>query len=125
MWFTRSDSLFATAAGLVVRRYLCPSVAEMGFYTEQRKQASLGHCQLYSCYPHVCGKKIQGPTLAYLRGRRLGAKCIFCCGPVAGESVQLARCAVVPMMAIVPPQWLPVLYSGYQPRGLEVCCSWY
>ena len=28
----------------------------------------------------VCGKKIQGPTLAYLRGRRLGAQCIFCCG---------------------------------------------
>ena len=54
--------------------------AEMGFYTEQRIQASLGHCQLYSCYPHVCGKKIQGPTLAYLRGRRLGAQCIFCCG---------------------------------------------
>ena len=36
----------------------------------------------YNCtrYPHVCGKKLQGPTLAYLRGRRLGAQCIFCCG---------------------------------------------
>jgi hypothetical protein len=28
----------------------------------------------------VCGKKLQGPTLAYLRGRRLGAQYTFCCG---------------------------------------------
>ena len=58
----------------------------------------------------MCGKKIRGPALAYLRERRLGAQYIFCCGllwvlavlvVVVGHEREVAILVVVVIVNVV------------------------